>query len=215
MPIFNSVYKAVGRKSKYQEVEYIESSWTQWIDTGVWPTSDTISQIKVMFLAWTWDCVYWYCWEDNTANYRLFNWYAHSDGSMIDTWRFVFDTTHNNVYARAETGTNVSSLNTIYELEMWDFYIKNLATDTNICSWSTGTVTNTGNYTITLNNYRNTRYSQNRWYYVKIWEWATQVRNMIPCYRKSDGEIWMYDTVNSAFYTNAGTGTFTKWPDVN
>lgn len=34
--------------------------------------------------------------------------------------------------------------------------------------------------------------------------------NFIPCYRKSDSEIGMYDTVSKTFYTNAGTGTFTK-----
>lgn len=40
------------------------------------------------------------------------------------------------------------------------------------------------------------------------------VRNFIPCYRKSDNEIGMYDLVNNQFYSNAGTGTFTKGPDV-
>lgn len=34
------------------------------------------------------------------------------------------------------------------------------------------------------------------------------VRDMIPCYRKSDGEIGMYDLINQQFYGNNGTGTF-------
>lgn len=38
--------------------------------------------------------------------------------------------------------------------------------------------------------------------------------NLIPCYRKSDGEIGMYDLVNGVFYTNAGSGTFIKGEDV-
>ena len=42
----------------------------------------------------------------------------------------------------------------------------------------------------------------------------TKVLDLIPCYRKSDGEIGMYDTVSKTFYTNAGTGTFTKGADV-
>lgn len=37
---------------------------------------------------------------------------------------------------------------------------------------------------------------------------------LIPCYRKSDGKIGMYDTVGKRFLTNAGTGLFTKGPDV-
>ena len=37
---------------------------------------------------------------------------------------------------------------------------------------------------------------------------------LVPCYRKSDSTIGMYDTVNGMFYTNAGTGTFDKGADV-
>jgi hypothetical protein len=38
--------------------------------------------------------------------------------------------------------------------------------------------------------------------------------HLIPCYRKSDGEIGLYDTINKKFYTNLGTGEFLKGPDV-
>ena len=40
------------------------------------------------------------------------------------------------------------------------------------------------------------------------------LRNFVPCYRKSDGEIGMYDLVNGVFYTNSGSGTFIKGEDV-
>ena len=36
----------------------------------------------------------------------------------------------------------------------------------------------------------------------------------IPCYRKQDGVIGMYDTVSQTFHTNSGDGTFTKGADV-
>lgn len=36
----------------------------------------------------------------------------------------------------------------------------------------------------------------------------------IPCYRKADNVIGMYDTVSQTFLINAGTGTFTKGSDV-
>ena len=38
--------------------------------------------------------------------------------------------------------------------------------------------------------------------------------NLIPCYRKSDSEPGMYDTVTKTFYTNAGTGEFLVGADV-
>ena len=40
------------------------------------------------------------------------------------------------------------------------------------------------------------------------------IRDFVPCYRKSDGEIGMYDLVNNVFYTNDGTGTFEKGKNV-
>lgn len=38
--------------------------------------------------------------------------------------------------------------------------------------------------------------------------------DLIPCYRISDGEIGMYDAVSKQFYTNQGSGSFTKGADV-
>lgn len=38
--------------------------------------------------------------------------------------------------------------------------------------------------------------------------------DLIPCYRKADGVIGMYDIVRKIFLTNAGTGSFTKGADV-
>jgi hypothetical protein len=38
--------------------------------------------------------------------------------------------------------------------------------------------------------------------------------NLIPCYRRSDGEIGMYDTVRKIFLTNVGSGSFTKGANV-
>ena len=40
------------------------------------------------------------------------------------------------------------------------------------------------------------------------------VREYIPCYRKSDGEIGLYETFTGQFLINQGTGTFTKGDDV-
>lgn len=39
-------------------------------------------------------------------------------------------------------------------------------------------------------------------------------RICIPCYRKADGKPGMYDTVNNVFYTNQGTGEFIIGPEV-
>ena len=40
------------------------------------------------------------------------------------------------------------------------------------------------------------------------------LRDMVPCYRRSDNVIGMFDLVSQAFFTNAGTGVFTVGEDV-
>lgn len=49
----------------------------------------------------------------------------------------------------------------------------------------------------------------------KIYNNTTLQRNFVPCYRISDGEIGVYDTVSNTFFTNAGSGSFLRGPDVN
>ena len=42
------------------------------------------------------------------------------------------------------------------------------------------------------------------------WVWIP-----VPCYRKADGAIGIYDIVTGTFDTNQGSGSFIKGPDVN
>lgn len=55
------------------------------------------------------------------------------------------------------------------------------------------------------------------WFYSKAKIFSLKgegVCDLIPCYRKSDGEIGMYNAINGEFLTNLGTGAFDKGPDV-
>ena len=46
-------------------------------------------------------------------------------------------------------------------------------------------------------------------YTFKMYKENILVRDFIPCYRNSDNEVGLYDLVNDVFYTNQGTGAFT------
>lgn len=59
-----------------------------------------------------------------------------------------------------------------------------------------------------------TRHGIQKIYYVKASVKGVDAFEMIPCYRKSDGVVGMYDLVSKTFYTNAGTGDFACGPDV-
>ena len=51
-------------------------------------------------------------------------------------------------------------------------------------------------------------------YYCKIWEDDVLVRDFVPCYRKTDVSIGIYDKVENKFYENAGTVAFEKGSDI-
>lgn len=51
-------------------------------------------------------------------------------------------------------------------------------------------------------------------YNFKIYDDDVLVRDFIPCSKRSDGKIGLYDIVNNQFYPNAGTGTFVAGPEV-
>lgn len=189
--------------STYQQVEWIGSpDGTQWIDIGIVPTEDTICQIKVLMLQLSDSVVFGY-FSAETTSYRLF----------VYNNQIYFDQPGSSNYR--QTNALAVTANTIYELELGDHYVRNLDT----YKIKTAAFTTFNNYpnpqrTLTLNYYNDSRISKNQWYYVKIYDGRTLQRDMVPCYRKLDNEIGMYDFVTETFFTNQGSGTFTKGSDV-
>lgn len=54
-----------------------------------------------------------------------------------------------------------------------------------------------------------------RIYRVTMWDSdEALVRDFVPCYRKADGVLGLYDLVSGTLFTNQGTGTFSKGNDV-
>ena len=52
-----------------------------------------------------------------------------------------------------------------------------------------------------------------RIYSMKFYDGNNVIREYIPCYRKSDNEVGMYEKYTRQFLTNQGSGSFTKGPD--
>lgn len=50
--------------------------------------------------------------------------------------------------------------------------------------------------------------------YIKLTKDGNTLVEVVPCYRKSDGKIGMYDLVSGQFLVNAGDGAFLKGADV-
>lgn len=54
---------------------------------------------------------------------------------------------------------------------------------------------------------------EGRMYTFSVTRNGKKVFNAVPCYRKTDNVIGMFDTISQTFLTNTGTGTLTKGPD--
>lgn len=110
------------------------------------------------------------------------------------------------------------SLNTIYEA---DATFKNgdqqiVLNGVSGSSNKTGTADGTATFYIFGRNNSGSIGNQTvmRFYYLQIYMDGVLVRDYVPCYRKADSVIGMYDLVTNSFFTNAGSGTFEKGDDV-
>lgn len=202
--------------SEYQEVEWIGrwGSTQAYIDTW-WIANYTVwFKVEVGARIDTGWYRYWLVsnWQDQNSVWCFF--------LEVNSWSVASD--------KLRVGSNDSNSTVV------DFYSSNSFT-----VWQFADITFTSPWTATLNwttttwtlytsanknlsQYlmidRSLRWSTfNHWLaisYFRAYSWGVLVRNMIPCYRKSDNVIWMYDLVNNQFYTNSWTGTFEKGENV-
>lgn len=189
--------------SGYKQLEYIQSSGTQYIDTGVDPTSQVDVEVDFQLLATStaWACI-------------LGGRDASGNNNTIGVWHdskvFYFYRGSNNT--RAGFPSSVSALTRHY------FSSKGNTADidgTQI-SLAAQTFTGTNNmYLFSMNNGGTpSNSSQCNLYSCKIYNAGTLIRDFVPAQRTSDNAIGLYDQKNGVFYTNAGSGVFAAGPYV-
>lgn len=186
--MFNNKKKSGRLPSAYQEVEYIESTGTQIIDTLYKPNQNT----KLIM-----DC---YAGVDEPISVVDSGWTINSFG--ISSAYFLFG--NGNYYPYSSVTFPERHL---FELSKDGGYVDGVK------KVSVPSTSFSCDYSLTiLGNHRNGEYSPNgkveKIYSYKLYDNGTKVRDFIPCYRKSDNEVGLYDIVNDQFYTNQGTGSF-------
>lgn len=185
--------------SEYQEVEYIQSNWNQYFIVWNSFSTDYITEAKFQYLSSSWnDHLFWV--SQNSPNYR----YA------FGAWTQNFFT-----ISWWSSWTGVGSLN--YNINTVILNKSNISI--NWTSYSSSYSLGTINKWLWIFCYNadtlETHSGDRRLFYLKVYnQSSTVLYNLIPCYRKSDWVIGMYDLVNSVFYTNSWTGTFSKGNDV-
>ena len=187
----------------YTQLEYIESTGTQWIDTGFIANGGMILDVKVlpvnneMFLGSIGPTEV----DPNTTR----NLIAYG-GFYTPQKLYSFSNTY------ADAGTSPAVIH--FDTTGTKFYCTvngKVVVDTN----TSGTLINqTTTVKISFSDYSSSIRS-GRYYYVKITAAdGNVVRNLIPAKRNSDNAVGMYDTVSETFFTNAGTGEFIAGPEV-
>lgn len=188
--------------SDYQQVDYVQSSGTQYIDTVATGVNGVKLKMQIVGTPADGDS-YFGAITSNTSNRYDIVYYGglyFGCGSGDDSAVLV-DITPTDINEELIIEQGVASS----DLKVNGTVIKTFAPFTNSCS-----------HTIKLFARHNATTGvvkgSVKIFECKLYKDQTLVRNMIPCYRKSDNVIGMYDVMNSQFYTNAGSGTFTCYP---
>lgn len=188
---------------EYQQVEYIESTGSQYINLGMYayyPSKDAKVEIDFSYQKVVSDDFISGIW----INASFAHIKATSDGFETEYYNSnrlnlgAFDTNRH----KFEIDLTKDTDNILFDGE-----IKGTYSNYNIIN-SNMTLFCAMNENSTL--YR----GQGRIYGAKYTYKNKLVRNLIPCYRKSDNVIGLYDLVENKFYTNSGSGTFLKGENV-
>lgn len=196
------LWKKAALPVEYQEVEYIESSGTQYIDTGMRGTDNT--KVDIEFQATGENFLPFGARSSATSNCFA----IWASGSNVGTsLRIGFDST--NGYTGGATTTDKYHI----------IHSKDGTYVNNALVWNVATIRAfTTPQNLIVFGYYNTATKRGlsaiRLYHLKLWESNIRVRDFIPCYRKSDNVVGLYDLVSDTFFTRSGTGDFVKGPDV-
>lgn len=195
---------------EYQEVEYIQGTSNARIDTGIPGNNDSLVISGKVYL-------------------NKFSAYQGFFGNYIDedhnTSRLILGASANGAVIadinRRAANSSVTGVG-FYAGNVGEFKVSKTKLIFNGTEYSYGGVNNaTANDTNILLNVSNPATTTSnsvlyrRWYYFRINDGDTALRNYIPCYRKSDSKPGMYDTVTNQFFAGYGTEEFIVGNDVS
>lgn len=206
----------------YQRVEYIKSTGTQYI---VFPQLIEYSKANMMEYQFDIDCKFEE-WIDNGSATNIFAGFTSASGNWLG-----YNNTIEKIAMGTTSGMYFSDNKTAFRHQYHYEISKSGSTYTATTTREDGTsvsrevlLLNSGTYTnfslFSVCTSASTPYvtdsykSSMRLYSFSMTYKGEEKYNMIPCYRKSDNVIGLYDAVGKTFYTNTGTGTFVKGGDM-
>lgn len=190
--------------SAYQEVEYIRSSEGASIDTGIsWDTSE--SNYTYPFVLDI-DCSTETYAGTSTNIIVSFT----SNGSSA-TW---IGMTGQSMLLSLGSGVNFLTSADVRTVKHIEYYGKRIVATVNGETLERKRSAYTASRLFLFRASTYTYMSNTTLYSATLYHGEEKLAEYIPCYRKSDGEIGLYDLVSKTFLINTGTGTFLKGADV-
>lgn len=172
--------------SSLVELEYIESTGTQYLDTGITVNK---SDNKELIMS---------CQLGNDSSYAGANGYMQYQASITGGAKGILKISYKN---------NIETIyfNDVLKLTQ-DWTSAYSGTNVKLGIFKLGETNNTW--------YNSSAQQIGKLYYYKLYDNGTLIRDFIPVKRISDNKYGLWDKVTKAFYPNAGTGTFTAGPAI-
>ena len=174
----------------YTQVDYIESSGTQYIDTTVKLQPDLFFDITLQ--------------HDNLGG--MYGRYTNNNRVISQVYTDISNK------LSFQYGNSSTSMNYILQNNLYDKYnikvkdYKMYLNEVQVAENSNAILENSEDDFYLFR--QSAIYGKGKIFYAKLYIGNTLVRDFIPCYRNSDNEIGLYDLVTNEFYTNQGTGDF-------
>ncbi len=187
--------------SGYTQLEYIESTGTQSIDTGIEVNASKLTsgmrmELDIQFLSTN---------RQNGGNGVTagpYFWIAYYHPGQLYCGL-------GNLYPSITVSQNVFSRHSyVLDSALKNFYIDDVLVE----SYDISEYKGTGKTNITLFNIGTSFYVKQKLYKASIYQANNLVGNFIPAKRNSDGAVGLYDTVSGEFFENSGSGEFVAGP---
>lgn len=199
--------------AEYQAVDYIESTGTQYIETGIVVGSQNI-KVNLRY----------YKSEQATAEEAIVG--GDIAGMASAPFEIGFSSTANRLFAFSSSSAaiidpivngNINNLEVEFK-ESSPYATMNLSNGSTTLTAEKTTVNSSSISSSTINLFETGNgiaKAKVRLYSISIYgNDDTPVFDGIPCYLKSTGTIGIYDTVSERFFTNNGSGVFLKGGDI-
>lgn len=189
--------------AEYQEVEYIEAGTSgPYLNTGIYATN--VYGFEFEFQPGTWTGDSWNSMMSGTIDnatlgyyYRPTGYYLRHRGTEISSDMTGINV---NLFHKYVLGNNKFTIDGVQKGNAVSTSLPWGTSQANVCIFNAANSGRTavGKLKSCI------LYDQN----------GDKLVELVPCYRKSDNVVGVYDIENGSFITNAGSGSFSKGPDV-